>query len=94
MKKFKFSIFDLQPKDKVVDIFDDCNLHRFVICFEIDELECDQEHGEILESVYNISSDITQYEDTENEFSVNKDDYSSKEEVIKYLESMGGIYEK
>lgn len=92
MPNFKFSIFDIPLTDPCIDLFDECNLHHFTICFDIDEIECDQEHSEILEEIYKLDSSITENEDMENSFSVSKDDYPSKEDVIRYLESKGGEY--
>lgn len=90
MPKFKFSIFDFRPSDPLIAIHDKCNLHHFEVSFEIDELESDQEHAEILEKIYNIDPKILENEDIENSFSICKDKYPTKEDVIKYLESKGG----
>lgn len=90
MSDFKFSIFDIPQSDPLIDMYDECNLHHFVVSFEIDELESDREHAEILEKIYNIDPKIIENEDTENSFSICKDNYTTKEDVIKYLESKGG----
>ena len=92
MPDFKFSIFDILPSDPLIGMYDECNLHHFVVSFGIGEIESDQEHSEILEEIYDIDTKITVNEDTENSFSVCKDDYSTKEDVIKYLESKSGEY--
>lgn len=91
MPNFKFSIFDFRPSDPIIVLHDKCNLHHFEVSFEIDELESDQEHAEVLEKIYNIDLKILENEDTENSFSICKDKYPTKEDVIKYLESKGGI---
>ncbi|AXH72407.1 MAG: hypothetical protein [Caudoviricetes sp.] len=93
MKKFKFSVFDIDKSDPTICIFNDCNLHHFIVSFDIDEIECDQEHADILENIYGICQKITENEDTENQFSISKDDFNDKDHVIEYLVSVGGKYE-
>lgn len=91
MSKFEFSITDMDPSDPLIPIYDDANLHHFYIMFYIDEISPDQECGEILENNYNISTNITRNEDMENCFSVSKDAYKNKIDLIDYLVSKDGV---